>query len=396
MKMHKIRLSSLCLLFLCLFFIGSDISASRIFQTDQKLLADNTAKEKEKQITETTKTITTETEKKTTKTVTTQKAQEKKADNNEKTPATNKARPKNQSENKARVAVLPAQYTQGHRSKFLHDICEKLDVADPSIIENQDYTSFLIDTLVNCRKFKVLERERLNSAVRELDFGESDYANEAKCAEIGQMLNADYVVMPEIRYLITSKEKKNIPYIEIPHTEFEGNMSVRTRIVDVRTSSIVSSHIEEISHTTGAHVKGDSPSTHKRRVLTFISDLYSEVALNQIRHVINAVYPVKIVQADAGKVVINRGEGFIEEGDKLYVYKTGEQMIDPDTGEDLGMNEIQVGKILISRVNPKFAKGKIIEHQESLKRGYICRKFNDSTTDKTPREQEKRVPPQLD
>jgi hypothetical protein len=60
------------------------------------------------------------------------------------------------------------------------------------------------------RKFDMLEREELKSVIKELDFGESDYADTEKVVKIGQLIGADYMIVPEIRYLQVVRESKEI------------------------------------------------------------------------------------------------------------------------------------------------------------------------------------------
>jgi len=147
---------------------------------------------------------------------------------------------------KSRVVVVPAIYSEKDRSRFTREVAEKLGVKDPSVIENPSYTTFLIDALTNTEALDVLEREDLISAVKELDFGESDYADAKKVARLGEMLNADYVVIPEIRYIAFSEKKKVIPYIGRSRTKYSVKLATAVRAVDVRTSRIASSHISEV------------------------------------------------------------------------------------------------------------------------------------------------------
>ncbi|HEX7614476.1 MAG TPA: FlgT C-terminal domain-containing protein, partial [Thermoanaerobaculia bacterium] len=59
----------------------------------------------------------------------------------------------------------------------------------------------------------------------------------------------------------------------------------------------------------------------------------------------------KIAKADGGTLYINAGsEAGVKEGDEFSVYRVGEQIKDPDTGEVLGANEIKVGRVRITNV----------------------------------------------
>jgi hypothetical protein len=59
----------------------------------------------------------------------------------------------------------------------------------------------------------------------------------------------------------------------------------------------------------------------------------------------------KIAKAAGGAIYVNVGaEAGIKEGDEYDVYRAGEVIKDPDTGEVLGANEMKVGRIKITAV----------------------------------------------
>jgi hypothetical protein len=61
-------------------------------------------------------------------------------------------------------------------------------------------------------------------------------------------------------------------------------------------------------------------------------------------------------------VTINRGDGTgIKEGQTWDVFAPGEELIDPDTGESLGSEEIPMGKVRVIAVTPKFARATVVE-----------------------------------
>jgi hypothetical protein len=61
-------------------------------------------------------------------------------------------------------------------------------------------------------------------------------------------------------------------------------------------------------------------------------------------------------------VTINRGDGGGVAVDDLFnVYSLGEELIDPDTKESLGHEEVKVGKVKITQVNPKTSQAQILE-----------------------------------
>ena len=95
---------------------------------------------------------------------------------------------------------------------------------DSFCLENKtaSMSSLLIDELVSIEGITVLERNRLNDVIRELNFGNTIYSDINSVKSIGKMLNADYVITG--------------------NTNFIGSELVITaRLIEVETAKIVCS-----------------------------------------------------------------------------------------------------------------------------------------------------------
>jgi hypothetical protein len=57
----------------------------------------------------------------------------------------------------------------------------------------------------------------------------------------------------------------------------------------------------------------------------------------------------------------------------LRVFAVGKELIDPDTQEVLGKEEVEIGKVRITDVLPKFSKASILEDR-GIAEGAILRK----------------------
>lgn len=268
---------------------------------------------------------------------------------------------------KARIAVVPAVYAQDLRSRSNRELNEKFGITDPGIIENPGYTGFLVDALVNCRKFDVMEREDLSSATRELDLGESEYADIEKAVRLGRVLNADYVIIPEIRF-VEFRAARSIPYIGRTGKRLEGRVDVSLRTVDVSTSRLVSSYM----YSTKLRRSRKRDESNASLVAGLRGQLYKRSSMEGVANVIDVVYPIKIIAVEDYTCVLNRGSGAIVEGEILSVYKPGEVLIDPDTNETLGYHEALVGKVKVTEVKAKIAIAEIVEGK--VRKLYICRR----------------------
>jgi hypothetical protein len=278
---------------------------------------------------------------------------------------------------KARVVVLPAAFAQGPRSRLERELYERLGLSDPSIIENPGYTAHLNDALVNCRKFEVLEREQLRAVIKELDFGESEYANVEKCVKLGQMLNADYVVIPEIRYLHLLAESKTVPYVGETRTQFTTQIGTRMRVVEVATSRIAASNVGD------SECSFREPKTladKAKQAANILESIYAESARNETASIIDSIYPIKVVAVNGDQVTLNRGKGAIVVGEKLKIFKTGGALIDPDTNENLGNDEVAIGELEVTDVKPRVTTAKIVKLEDgfAIKEKDVARRMKET------------------
>lgn len=68
----------------------------------------------------------------------------------------------------------------------------------------------------------------------------------------------------------------------------------------------------------------------------------------------------KIISSKPGEVYINAGgSAGIKVGDTFTVYKAGEELVDPESGMSLGVEETLAGQVQISKVMPKFSIGAV-------------------------------------
>jgi hypothetical protein len=74
------------------------------------------------------------------------------------------------------------------------------------------------------------------------------------------------------------------------------------------------------------------------------------------------------------QVTVNRGDGGgVAVGDTFNVFALGAELIDPDTKESLGREEVKVGTVKISQVNPKTSTADIL-NDNGIDAGAVLRK----------------------
>jgi len=85
------------------------------------------------------------------------------------------------------------------------------------------------------------------------------------------------------------------------------------------------------------------------------------------------VFPVRVLIKRDQQITINRGDGAgVEVGQVFNVFAEGETLVDPDTGEILGREEVLVGKARVVSVQPKFSTAELLEDL-GIDRGAVLR-----------------------
>lgn len=265
-----------------------------------------------------------------------------------------------QAQNKATIAVAPFTFHKDYR-------------AEPNAqLETAALTQKFVTALVQTRKFDVVERERVETLLDEMQLSETGLMDPARAVEAGKMLGADFFLMGEISVFTVTTTVKKIPMTERWLRDREMLLVVDMRIVDTRTSKVVAAHRGESRQSSRERLP-NRPNVNTATTPEEVEIVERDLCQKLVIKVIDAVYPIKVINVNAAGVVsINRGQGGgVAVGDVFDVYTEGEEMIDPDTGEVLGSEETKVGRIRLDQVLAKFSK--CSQLAGTAARGNICR-----------------------
>ena len=230
------------------------------------------------------------------------------------------------------------------------------------IVESLD--GQLTDRINATRKFDVVGRSDLNDVLKEQDFGASGNVDPKTAAKVSKLTGA--------KYLLVGTVDDFQDYVE--HATFEGTgrsatkrvfrFSIVGKIYDSTTGKLLESanfqtgndEFKQILEERNYSVKDGELSDEM--MVAVSRTLAEKIAV----HVADVVFPAKVIARRDTLVTINRGEGAgVAVGDVFNVFALGDEMIDPDTKESLGRDEVKVGKVRITEVDPKFSKGEVVE-----------------------------------
>ncbi len=242
------------------------------------------------------------------------------------------------------------------------------------IIESMD--SQLIDRINATRKFDVVGRSDLNEMIKEQDLGASGNVEAKTAAKAGKLAGAKYLLVATVDDFQDYFERAVFEGTGRSATKRVFRLSIVGKIYDSSTGKLLESAnfqtgndaFKQIQQERNYSVNNGQLSDE---MMVAVARTLSEKIANRVADVI---FPAKVMVKRDNLVTINRGEGAgVMLGDIFNVYALGEELIDPDTKESLGHEEVKVGKVKISEVNPKVSKAEILE-DTGIATGAVLRK----------------------
>ena len=242
------------------------------------------------------------------------------------------------------------------------------------IVESLD--SQLIDRVNATRKFDVVGRSDLNDVLKEQDLGASGNVDPKTAAKAGQLAGAKYLLVATVDDFQDYVETATFAGTGRSATKRIFRLSVVGKLYDSSTGKLIESAnlqtgnnaFKNISENRSYSVK-DGNLTDEMMVAV-ARDLAEKIA----NHFADVIFPAKVVIRRDKEVTINRGEGGgVTVGDTFNAYSLGQELIDPDTKESLGREEVKVGRVKITQVNPKTSLADILD-DTGIDAGAILRK----------------------
>jgi len=225
-------------------------------------------------------------------------------------------------------------------------------------------TAFSEDSTLSA-KFGVIEREKLDMILKEQGLATSGALDQQTAAQVGKLLGVRYILTGGIDKFAINTTKGGFGGIGGSYTKAESTINMR--FIDTTTGErLVSIAADGDVKKGGGMFKGASLSREaewgiaseaiekasKAIVEKFVSGNYIE------RFSSGGVMgggEGKIIKVEGGKAWINMGSmSGIKVGDRYDVYSMGEQLVDPDTGQVLGVDETKTGSGEVVEVSERF------------------------------------------
>lgn len=232
----------------------------------------------------------------------------------------------------------------------------------------------MVTALSETKKYTLIEREKLDAVLQEQRLGASGAVTAQTAAKIGRLLGAQYIVTGSITEFGVKDSKIGVGGLEkvLPFgggakvSKNTARAAIDVRAIDTTSAQIVAAAKGEGSKSS-AEISGDlsiAPSFDfgKEGFDETILGKAARKAVDSVVRELSAKFDegggsaVKIIKITGNQVYINSGAADGEKAGHVYsVYRMGEEMLDPDTGESLGSEEEKIGTAKVVKVNPKYS-----------------------------------------
>jgi TolB-like protein len=194
-------------------------------------------------------------------------------------------------------------------------------------------TNEMINELVNLRRFKVIERSAIDKIVAEQKMQASGFVDDRTAVKLGKIAGADALVVGVV-------------------TRNGNHIKISARLVDVETAETLIAQ--------DASTFDLDPESIDRTVTNVATLLYNELPIIE----------GDIIKVDSEELFIDIGSiSGLRKGTKCVVFREGESIKHPISGEILGKKVTRLGEIIVIQVQDKFATVKPIETEQDIKVG---------------------------
>jgi curli biogenesis system outer membrane secretion channel CsgG len=251
----------------------------------------------------------------------------------------------------------------------------------------------LVTELVKSGKFSVIEREKLNLVLQEHQLSASGAVSSKTAVELGKLLGVQLIVTGSVSEFGVSEMGGHVPQIGkwkwgsgVGGKMFRGKSTVNARLIDTTTAEILNAY-----EASGDQKFGSAEFAGADLGKQWDSGIASKVLAESMRKLADGIaadsanivpstgvpgvpFEGKVAAVKAGAVYINQGaDSGLKIGDKLAVFRAGEEIRDPETNEVLDVEIEEIGALEVTEVRDKVTLAKIVKGA-GFKAGDIVRR----------------------
>lgn len=253
-------------------------------------------------------------------------------------------------------------------------ISDAISSKNAKIIAESSLIDDIENAIRNGRKFELLTRraDALAEIRKEQEFAKSGLAA-GDAAQEGQLSNAQSIVKVKVESFSFGRSATKIPNIDGKYKVSDSaSISLNVQIIDTTKGTVTGAFPIKASTSSGTSVQNGIGSASRAILDKTLTKAAGDLA-NQLS---DTIFPITVLQVKGKRIWVNRGnDSGMKMGETFVIFEPGEELIDPQTGENLGSAETEVGLAKVTRINPKVTVMEITKGDPtSVAEGFILRR----------------------
>lgn len=233
----------------------------------------------------------------------------------------------------------------------------------------------LANALQASGKFILTARRELPDILDEQTLADSGNLAPESAARARELTGASYLLIVGIDDFQDFSESSEFAQVDREITRRQVRLGAIARIFDTTTGTLLESTQVSLTET-----RTRQEFANARRSGDRTEDVYAEAAEKAAREIVQnltrSLFPPRVIAKTGNQITLNIGEGSgIQRGQRVAVFAVGEVMLDPDTGESLGREEVFLGEAEIININPRTSQARLSEDY-GVEHGHIVRPLN--------------------
>lgn len=186
----------------------------------------------------------------------------------------------------------------------------------------------MITSLYSLKRFKIIERSQIDKVLSEQKLGMTGAIDPDKAVKVGKMIGVDAILIGSI-------------------SSTGDGVGIDARLIDTESGVIITAK--------DAYSPKNSLQDVKNMATDIAIQVYNDVPLVE-------GYVIKV---DVPNMVLDVGSAKgMRKGMKMVVYKEGEAITHPVTGEVLGKQVTKLGELLLTEVQSKMSEAQVVEKEQ--------------------------------
>lgn len=252
------------------------------------------------------------------------------------------------------------------------------------------FRAMLETAITKTGKLSVIERGQLDALLNEQALGQMGLTDSG--GQIGGLKGVDYFVYGTITNFGQAESGMRVGSDSGVGSLFGGRASqafgsgastasVSVQMgVDLKVSEVATGRIIIADALNATVQTGSAFSLGGIEQVSSSADPFSDVQRSLAARISEAIVttfiPIKVIQVQAdGTLILNYGNVMLAPGQQLIAFEVGESFVDPDTGEVLGSEETEIGRVEITRAEARFSRARIVGEESFKAEGATLRRI---------------------